>query len=264
MNPRRHGLCIHDECTALLLTPDRLGLRFSKTLQMRFRLFALLSATSLLTFPVFGNATLVYQNISSNTGALSQSVLDTTTNLQWLSPVATKRQSIASVSGGYDGWTSDGFRYATLAELRALMSNAGIPITAASSLARWYDPLAISAMQEIILGLGWTYQNNPPSPENPFGQREIFGIVSDHYLGDGHTTPSHRYALLGASDNVAYADTVGRQWLYESQDSLVGSFLVREQLSIPEPSSLALLISGLLLCLVNRRSAKPPSAHGSA
>lgn len=201
------------------------------------------------------DAALVQTTITSSSGSTASAVHDTTASLEWLSPRATVRLTISDVMAGAGAWVNDGFRYATAAELLALLQHAGIPAlgTDPTQAEAWSDAATIAAAQTLVSGMGWTYENNAPSSGNPFGQREVYGVLADTFMGDGQTPTSRRYAWFGASDNRAYAYAVGAQWLYGAQDSLVGSFLVRDLVSpVPEPGVLALALPMLLLTLRSR------------
>jgi hypothetical protein len=81
---------------------------------------ALMVAAVLMTSPLVANATLVSDGTLDG-GAL---ITDTSTGLQWLSPVATSAQSYDAVVGGYDGLTtSDGFVVASQTQVLQLLSS---------------------------------------------------------------------------------------------------------------------------------------------
>lgn len=211
---------------------------------------------------ISSTAAVVQQTVDSSSGDTYFAVLDFDTSLQWLSPVATRRQSIAEVLAGFGGWVPAGFRYATAAELTELLTNSGVS-TNASQLAgpsgqSWSNVADVDALKTLIAGVGWTSEANPPSAGNPFGQRSVYGVLSDIFTGDGQTPPSHYYAWLGATDSIGFASIPGSQWLYSSQDPIVGSWLVREiqpttDQSIPEPNSMWLAVAGLLGLLASQR-----------
>lgn len=219
------------------------------------RLVAALAAVASTAASTAG-AALVQTTVLSSTGTTATMVHDTESSLLWLSPRATTGLTISAVTAGAGGWTTDGFRYATIAELLALLHHAGIPALGIDTgwSETWSDAATVAAMQELVSGLGWTYENNAPGPGSPFGQRELYGVLADAYLGDGQSPASRRFAWFGASDSLAYAYAVGGQWLHQSADPMVGSFLVREvPAAIPEPGMLALVLPGLVLVLGHGR-----------
>ena len=200
--------------------------------------------------PLFVSAEIISQNLESSTGQSFNALEDTKTSLQWLSPAATARQTITSVLGGFGGWTSNGFRYALASELETLFTNSGISVNSTAltgpSGQSWSNPSDVGALVSLITAMGWTYTNNQPSPGYPFGQRSVFGILADLMPGDTHTPTSHYMAWFSANEINGYAYIPGTQWLYDSQDSLVGSFLVRDAGTIPEPTTAALVFIALL------------------
>lgn len=204
----------------------------------------------LFTLGFNANGAIVSQSLTSSAGDSFLAVLDTDTSLQWLSPVATKRLSINTVLSGAGGWVPAGFRYARSNELITLLNNAGIPADPIQlsdpSGTSWTNQSDVNAMQTLVEAIGWTYVHNSPSPGNQFGQRSVYGILGDVFLGDGQSPASHQYSWFGATDTSAYASIPGGQWLYNSEDSVVGSFLVRNVQSIPEPSPAIFMLIGLL------------------
>jgi hypothetical protein len=202
------------------------------------------------TSPSFGQ--LITQSLTSSEGNTFSALFDTNTNFQWLSPVATSRQSISSVQNGFGGWINSGFRYASTAELMELYHGAGLSTDDIDQPQgqSWNNSNDVLAVQSIISGFGWTYENNAPTTAGSFGQRTLYGILSDTFLGDGQSPSSRQSAYLSATDSNGKAYT-GGQWKYFSEDPAVGSFLVRD---IPEPSILALFSLGLMGLVVFRKN----------
>lgn len=212
----------------------------------------LLASTSILS-----QASIVSQSVTAANGQSFNAVYDPVTSLQWLSPTATQRLTIGAVLGDSGGWISAGYRYATSEELTALLGDAGVSVNIAElgGLGQsWLTQSDISALMDLITAIGWTYENNPPSQGDTFGQRSVYGILDDLFLGDGQSPPSHRYALLSTSSSNGYGYS-GGQWLYSNQDSVVGSFLVKNVVAapVPEPESYALVVLGMGLLLWSRR-----------
>jgi hypothetical protein len=176
-----------------------------------------------------------------------QLTFDTSSGLEWLDLTATKGKAVEQVEAGFGGYLANGFRYATGNEILHLFSSAGAP------QGDYYDTYHILRVQSLMLMLGVTYQNNPPSQGNPFGQQTTYGITGDtfSYLD---TPIWHSYAVIGASDSMASLG-IGGQMFEDSVDGLIGSFLVRPAI-LPEPNSALLAGLGLLLFAVRKRRAK--------
>ena len=189
-------------------------------------------------------------------------VFDTVSGLEWLSPTATLRRTVNEVEGGADGWTTQGFRYALAEELIALLGNVGVNTTP--------DPLygsitadsvaEVSAVQELIGIWGPTSISNPPTPGNPFGQQNIFGILGDPFLGDGQSPTSRTSVSMFATDTQAVI-SIGGQWLYRASDAHVGSFLVRSvPVEIPEPPISSLVVASIIAMLLAARRQRARAA----
>lgn len=204
-------------------------------------LLGLTLATAFAASPC--NATLVTGSESGPGGLAFGTVWDTVTGLDWLSPAATTNRTISEVSAGYGGWVGMGYRYATGAELRVLLQHAGLA-GASAGVNAWSDANAIHGMHALISSLGWTYEDRPPSPGDELGKHTVLGVLADLYLGDGQSPASRQYAALVSATDYAGVG-LGGQWLYDANDNLVGSFLVRNRSSVPEPGT-----SWLVLCAV--------------
>lgn len=201
-------------------------------------------------FAPLANAEIIVQSVISSDGTSFNAVLDTTTSMQWLSLIATQRLSIATVLSGYGGWIPAGFRYATGSELATLVSDSGVSATADQirESSGFFSTKApdVAALIALITAIGWTYENNSPSQGYPFGQKTSYGILADIMYGDGQSPPSHYDAQIGANNISGYAVIDSGQWLYDNWDAHVGSFLVRNATSVPEPTSVALIFIALL------------------
>lgn len=171
---------------------------------------------------------------------------DSSSGLEWLDLTATQGRSVYQVEAGFGGYLADGFRYATGNEVLDLFSSAGVP------QGTYYDIPHILMVQSLILKLGVTHQNNPPSPGNPFGQQTTYGITGDSFPTG--FTPWHTYATIGASNSVGGLGG-GAQIFADSEDGAIGSFLVRAA-TVPEPSSALLAGTGLLLLALRKRRIK--------
>jgi hypothetical protein len=195
-------------------------------------------------------------------GAVITTILDSNTSLQWLSPTATTRQSVNSVLSGYGGWVAAGFRYATISDFANLLVDSGLTNTArldipAYQSISWNDTANIKRMEWLVTAMGWTYVNNQPSQYDPFGQKTTYGILDNGPIGSGQYPAGLSYAWFYASQSGAYSSSLG-QWASDSQDNLVGSFLVRTITPVSEPETYALLLTGLglIAAAIKRRKAK--------
>jgi hypothetical protein len=145
-----------------------------------------------------------------------------------------------------------GFRYATGSELRLLLEHSGLAGASAGANS-WSDAAAIHGMNTLVTSLGWTYEDRQPSPGDELGKHTMYGVLADLHLGDGQSPASRQYAVLTSSTDYAGAG-FGGQWLYGDADNLVGSFLVRDRFSVPEPGTawLALFAFGIAVAGAGR------------
>lgn len=179
---------------------------------------------------------------------------DTRTGLDWLDVPATRRLSVLEVLAGAGGWTSNGFRYATLDEIRDLLASFQL----AEGLIGSVPDVAMA--QLLITLLGHTYENNPPSPGNPFGQKTLLGVTGDRYPQIGDSRPAYIYGNISVSDQNGQIN-FGGQYFLDSQDSAVGSFLIRSSpvTQVNEPNVAFLFWAGLGLIAfggIRRRRSK--------
>lgn len=194
-------------------------------------------------------AALVTGSETGSGGAPFATVWDTTTGLDWLSPTATTNRTISEVLAGYGGWTGMGFRYATGSELRLLLEHSELAGASAGANS-WSDAAAIRGMNTLVTSLGWTYEDRQPSLGDELGKHTIYGVLADLHLGDGQSPASRQYAVLTSSTD--YAGTgFGGQWLYGDADNLVGSFLVRDRFSVPEPGTAWLALFALVIAIAS-------------
>lgn len=187
-------------------------------------------------------------------------VLDTTTNLEWLSFSQTTEQSVDHVSSQFGiGGAYEGLRFATNDEVIVMWeSNFNIDLTG-----RWGDVPAINPTTGLNIsladsafsdGLGETDAYSPYGNFGAFGftneVRSISDTESEYYVLGARTSWSdtHYYTssnLYGSEDRMMYNYVV---------DNAMGSYLVR---SVPEPSNLAFVALGLICLGLRRRKHTP-------
>lgn len=220
---------------------------------------SLVAFTAVAAFVASGaQAALINHTVTATSGAQSTALWDTGSGLEWLSPVTTRNRTISQVLGGYGGWVQSGYRYASTAEFQLLLAHAGLP-GATGGVTSWNAPPAVDALHQLVMDLGWTYEWQAPSPGDPLGRYGVWGIFSDLYPGDGHTPSSRLYGSLISGSSAGGVSWSG-QWLFDGQDNLVGSFLVRERASVPEPGvlGLALCSLGIMVSSARQRRTSTP------
>jgi hypothetical protein len=204
------------------------------------RAMSLCGAALALAWSLHSHAALIGTDLIAGSGD-KRLTIDTRSHLEWLDVSHTAGRSMNDVLADFGGFISAGFRYASGTELRDLFDSAGV------TEGTTHDAAAILNLQVLLNSLGSTYENNPPSAGNPFGQQSLYGIYGDAYSSRSDKQ-AFSYAAFSASDNLAVV-TLANQIYPESRDSLIGSFLVRASAptAVPEPSSSALLGIGIVL-----------------
>ena len=183
------------------------------------------------------NADLIDNNWVINGDAFQFSMIDTSTNLEWLDVSFTYNVSYNFVINNYlaPGGQYEGFRYATTDEVLHLWSQAGITNTQHV----WQDVGEWDAAQNLGGRLGTTILG-----ELPVSGAHVLGMVEG-----GPSLPSDQrwvmelsFALDGVStrtSNEFYARDIALA------DSHYGSYLVRTSV-VPIPSAVWLFGSGLI------------------
>lgn len=174
---------------------------------------------------------------------------DDEANLDWLDVTLSVDQSYNYVSsqfgagGEYAGW-----RYATGAELNTLVTNAlalATPITSTTTPIPTVFFNNNPLFDQLVSYLGDTYDNR----FTPLGVNYTIGILSDE-LYDGTTAMQYFAGLFdyhdGPDDNYMYIATYSNLLPRNATERYVGSFLVRQSVSVPEPATWLLMSLGML------------------
>lgn len=158
-------------------------------------------ALSLCLAPL-ANATLI-----SNTGYFT----DTQSGLDWLNNQSLAGQSYNSVLNGYGGYTTEGWRFATEADLKALLAAYVMPvatpdISSANTTTNYVDygqvshDRAYSLIELMGINVSW---GNPPDPRaTSLGTdyfTELTGLVTQGWYDDGSNN-----GMVGVFDLMAY------------------------------------------------------------
>ena len=181
-------------------------------------------------------AALIKQDLSNTGDGLL--TLDSTTGLSWLNVSATVNHSYNDVISGYGGFVNTmGFRYATIAEVGQLFSEAGVLQTGNWVWGYWnFGNQGYVANSNLGALLGVTY---------PFD-----GLTAGSYGITGTTSVpgTHEYGLFlynNHADYLALQDGGAVDDTYNV--SYVGSFLVKDTNAapVPEPSTELLVGVGM-------------------
>ncbi|MDQ7250623.1 hypothetical protein [Dongia sedimenti] len=194
-------------------------------------LFGVGLAFGLTALPAAATTLLVDQGMTT---------LDSNTGLEWLDITLTQGQSYNAVAAGYGGYTTSGWRFATITDLYQLFTDAGgggsYPVGTTSSGS---NP-AFAAATLLSLRLGTLYFE-------AVGDTLQFG--ADGYLADVLTPGKH---FTGAWDVMVKTGSVyGELFAINQRDNSVaspyyGSFLVRNTVATtPVPPALLLFLTAL-------------------
>ncbi len=166
---------------------------------------------------------------------------DASTNLEWLDLTQTLNMSMLDTeSSSY----YDDFRWATETEISNLL-DAVIPGTGHRET--HLNPVAINNHNALSAFIGTTYTNGTINMFNGMSRRSI---VSPDLYGGGFSTLSDIYHVYVADPTAdcCYAETFSHETM--------GSWLVRDVATVPEPSTIVLMGLGLLGFGVTRRKQK--------
>ena len=198
----------------------------------------ILLGASFLFFSAIANATLI-DNIDWST--------DTDSGLDWLDVTNTVGRNYNEISSLMDyGEEFYGWRYATGAEFQEMVINFTGVNTASWDTVLYWDSQIIQELQSLI---GTTYFD---SNNSLYGTQ---GFLEDTNINGNHMGASFSSRIL--NDGRYLGESRVEQGYYSpsvAQPSF-GSFLVRDNVSVPEPSIIWLLGSGLVLIGFARRKA---------
>ncbi len=183
-------------------------------------------------------ATLISVDLySSHDGLITR---DTDTGLEWLDLTSTVNYSYNDMltelgSGG----AFEGFRYATVADIDNLQLSAGLPSGLFSSASTYFYRTEFATLMDLvgITNSTSTYEYSYGLTGDPF---EPSTLTDDRIMrGFAMSAFAVRAQQGVVGDSIASAS--------------IGSWLIRDTVSVPEPTSLVLLLFGLMgLGLVKR------------
>lgn len=166
---------------------------------------------------------------------------DTESSLQWLHLDQTAGLSWGEIESGVGGWWSEGWRYASNDQITEFWGNADVPYQSLNQL----SGLNIDAME-------WFFAN-AMGLTSTLPSRYVRGVSADQVVGD----PSLRYTpyvynAVASGTASFYLTESGRQFRSTDAAADIGHWLVRP-VSVPEPSTLVLVIAGGLLLVTRKR-----------
>lgn len=196
-------------------------------------------------------------------------VFDTASGLEWLNLQRTDGWSFNQIEAGQGGWIStQGFRFATRAELHDLIVSVGVaPNTAYDGRPGTVGYAAAKAIKDlaILLGINFVYEDQGSPVQSRWAQG---------YLGDPYSTsPGYLdFAIYGSlhyyqdGDRIAAIarDGIDTQVYRTGMYGEMASFLVREAAVqvVPTPASAPLVVTGLLaLAAAVRRRPRKQNAN---
>ena len=173
--------------------------------------------------------------------------LDPDTGLEWLDLTLTAGWSYNEIVAGALGLlTTEGFRYATTAEVGAFFEHAGLLI----NQLEWLEP--VDAAEALLQLIGTTYQDDY--------DQVTFGYTADPspFVAANQTISSVGIHDFDGIRSYAAVATLNDSYGADSSHISVGSWLVRPAL-IPEPGSGLLLIAGSAALLGLKRKRTRPT-----
>lgn len=198
--------------------------------------------TTLIFISINANAALIVNDWQSENDNLI--VYDEATNFEWLNLSATASESYDFVESQLtNGGKFEGFRFATNIEAQNLIANAGLEFgSSCINLSECPDRLELLENFMDIIGSGYTYQT---------GRTEWGYVLSDNSssaFADGIWLHIE-YANKGRFELKNMSNI--KEW--NSYRNL-GSYLVREAATIPEPAIIMLFCISILGIWASRRN----------
>lgn len=252
--PACRDMVRHARSRCLMVLHFNIALR----MLMKMSLRDLISVALGVLLATSAHSALVVRDLVVGSGD-SLVTFDTTTGLEWLDTAITDGRSFKEIQAGWGGWTTAaGFRYATIAEVRELISSAGlVPNSSYDTYTDQSDAIYFKRAVALTLLLGPTFIYEDEG--SPYRRRSVIGFVADNYSSSSADENYGRYADIGYYElgwtSRAWAfDGSSTQAYRDSQSGELGSFLVREvSRDIPEPTGLALIALGLASLITVRK-----------
>lgn len=208
---------------------------------MKLKKHLLLSAFILASIPLKMNALPIDHGYYST---------DVWSGLDWLDTTQTAGISYRDIRSGHGGWQDQGWRLATYSEVSDFFTR-----YVGTGSEDWFSGPSFDTSLQLIRQIGVNISfNNPEGVSQIYGGEYPTQISIDAYFDDGTSNNKVGIGELiarisGEHSNstrwVAYSD----HWYDENiiPNAGFGSFLVRQTSPVPEPSTLALLLSGLFV-----------------
>lgn len=194
-----------------------------------------------------GLAALGWAHADAALVSMGQYTLDTGTNLEWLNPTLTLGLAYSAVLAGEGGWTTSGWRTATVGEFVTLTGEyIGPP---ALNVPGYFE-----TAKSVVLALGADVTLNDPQP-NALNQVDTFGSFAFEQIIESSGYLSSASSALYEGDIIAWYVQPGvniglvtsggvdyRQDVDGDMQQDEGTFLVRS--AIPEPSTYLMMLLG--------------------
>lgn len=174
-------------------------------------------------------------------------ITDTASGLDWLDVTATQGLSYEQIQAS--ALITLGWRFASRGELTTLLANFGLPPVIPNSLNSYADPTVRTAVRQVADLLGNTFT---PSSYGGYW----YGLVGFYDLPEydpmaGFDRVSAFFIYDEARDyNQAFIASNNTVFALSVSDPIYGGFLVRAATAVPEPSTLLLVASALLVSVI--------------
>lgn len=211
--------------TNAIISKPLIGVHSDQQRKIQKKLLAMALGLSMLG--LFGEAQASLISLDSSFGA-NTITYDTVSGLEWLDLAISYNQSYDDVTG-LMGSTYSGFRYASAGEVGNFFADAGL----SGNFGSLSGPEG-AAFDELV---------------NLWGEVDEYGYAVNFFLTGTSSTPGTRLGgFISRDPNFnEWLTSPGDYPYFESTSSFsLGSALVRDHKSVPEPATLALLAMGLL------------------